>query len=190
MRRGASAYVIGVALVGLPVGGCGPSPTPSPDSSALSSAETRPVVTPTSPPPELPKPSADAPVTAAAWVEPAAPASRAGDMELHVRARIAPLHYLHSPDAQAPFTPTSVELTPADWITPAGEWELLSMPDARGHLMDVVEFRRRMRLSEAVRPGRYEVECALKYQACTDELCWPPRVLKLKAPLDFEAAGH
>jgi hypothetical protein len=184
----ARGYVIGVVLIGLPIA-CGPATTPPASSApAGTQAQPPPLVMSTAPPPDVPNPSADAPVTAAAWVEPAPMPRGGGDLELHVRARVAPLHYLHSADAEAPFTPTSVELVSSDAVTPAGEWELLSKPDERGHLMDVVDFRRRLRVSDPAKAGRYEVECALKYQACTDELCWPPRVLQLKAPLVLERA--
>jgi hypothetical protein len=181
MRR-PRGHVVGFAVIGAialsgPPIGCGTTTQPTPSVRSAAAVE-----------PAIPDPTSDAPVTAAAWIIPGTDARR-GDMDLHVRARIAPGHYLHSTTAEAPFTPTSVELVPSDWITPAGGWELLTPPDAHGRLTDVVEFRHRVRLTEGVKPGRYEVDCTLKYQACTDELCWPPRVLELKAPLALKAAG-
>jgi hypothetical protein len=113
-------WVIGaLALQGLP-GGCGPAgqPKSSPSIDASDARE-----------PAIPNPTADAPVSAAAWIVPGSEArgsrgrGRGGAMELHVRARIAPGHYLHSTTAGPPFVATSAELESSTVIEPVGEWE-------------------------------------------------------------------
>jgi hypothetical protein len=37
-----------------------------------------------------------------------------------------------------------------------------------------------VRAADAAAPGMHELVCTLNYQACNDEVCWPPRKIVLK----------
>jgi hypothetical protein len=138
--------------------------------------------------PVIPDPTAEEPVTAGAWLSPGAiaPGSAA---ELRVRVRVAAGHYLHAAGAEPPFVPTSVEVTPSNVVKPLGDWEMTGGADANGHLSGTVEFRRRVRVAEGSAAGVHDLTCSLTFQACTPELCWPARVLKLTAPFTVNPAG-
>ncbi|HTR62205.1 MAG TPA: hypothetical protein VMH37_10920 [Candidatus Binataceae bacterium] len=43
------------------------------------------------------------------------------------------------------------------------------------------------RIAEMMNPGAYQVEGTLRCQACSDEICEPPRVLRFSLPLTIEA---
>lgn len=168
----------GAIVAALCAGGCGPVTTLPPP---VPPAATRPASAPsTTANPTIPEPSADNPVTAAAWLSPGeiAPGTAA---ELRVRVRIAAGHYLHAAGTEPPFVPTSIELAPSDAVRPACDWEITRGADAAGRLSGTVEFRRRVRVAEGAAAGRHDLACGLTFQACTPELCWPPRVLKLRA---------
>jgi hypothetical protein len=137
--------------------------------------------------PEISEPSAENPVTAAAWMTPG-DVSSGEPAEVRVRVRIAPAHHLYAPGvpADAPGIPVSLVLKPLDALEPVGEW---TFPETDGnkHLTGVVEFRRAVRVRQGTAAGAHQVACELRYQACTSELCWPPRTLTLSVALNVRA---
>jgi hypothetical protein len=131
--------------------------------------------------PAIAAPNSAQPVTAAAWLSP--PGVQAGDeMVLHVRVRVAGGHYLHSTTvSDSVFTPLSIETDSSDALHSAGDWAFPTA-DARGRLTGTLDFTRTLRASDSAATGKHDVICNLTYQACNDEVCWPPQKLVLKAP--------
>jgi hypothetical protein len=118
-------------------------------------------------------------VTAAAWLAPPT-AVPGGATELRVKVRVAGGYHLYTAaGAKPPFTAASVEIKPSDHVRPNGQCHVEGA-DARERLTGVAEFRQPLRVSEDAAAGHHEVVCVLTFQACNDELCWPPRNLVLK----------
>src|SRR5687768_6468409 len=128
MRRPLATMIAGFVLTGAVSSGCGTSPsTPDryPDPPHFTSA--RPNV------PEPPPPSADDPVTAAAWLAPPT-AVPGGAAELRVKVRVADGYHLYTAAAaNHPFTAASIEVKPADPIRPNGRCAVQGA-DERGRL--------------------------------------------------------
>jgi hypothetical protein len=168
---------LGVVLNGAVSLGCGSGVT-APDRHADLSlpAATRPSV------PAPPAPSSDEPVTAAAGLS-SATAVPGGATEIRVTVRVAGGYHLYTAAAALPpFTAASVEVKRSDQIRPAGRCEVEGADD-RGSLRGAAEFRQPLRVSDTAARGRHEVVCTLTYQACNDELCWPPQTLVLRTSL-------
>jgi hypothetical protein len=108
-------------------------------------------------------------------------------LEILVRARIAGGHHIYGTNVVGKaFTPTRVDLALPAGIEPAGDWE--APPTSRaadGEFIytDSVVFRRNVRARPDLAPGKVRLEGELHYQACTDELCWPPKTVHLSATL-------
>lgn len=133
--------------------------------------------------PKLPEATSENPVVAVAWLTPDELA--AGQLaELRVRVHIAPGHLLYLPGAaaDAPGIPVSLNLKQGDILIFASDWDLPA-GDGNKRLTGDVEFRRKVRVAPRATPGPRDVTCDLRYQACTSELCWPPRTLNLVASL-------
>jgi hypothetical protein len=121
-------------------------------------------------------------VTAAAWLS-SPTAVPGGEAELRVRVRVASGYHLYTAAAaKPPFTAASVEIKPSDHLRADGRCEVEGA-DASGRLRDAAEFRQPLRVSDTAAAGLHEVVCTLTFQACNDELCWPPRTLVLRTSL-------
>jgi hypothetical protein len=128
------------------------------------------------------KPTPERPVTAAVRID-TIRITRGSDIDVRVLVRIAPGHWLYArTDAGSPFNSVTLKLTAEASIRESGPWQF-PRADARGHIYGDVEFRGRLHAAEEIAPGTYPVRCELTYQACTAELCWPPRTLKLETTL-------
>ncbi len=181
-------------LIGLGTG-CGadpreitsePSPAGNPREQVVSPAQQQPIIP--APldalaPPDVPEPSPSEPVKAVMACRP----SGRDKAELLVAVRIARAHYLHAEaDHGGIFTPLKIEasLPPGvefdgDWIFPAPEAERL--PVYRTSVL----LRRFLKVTSP--PPSRHVTVVLRYQACNDELCWPPGKLELSAPIPTQA---
>jgi len=173
-----SSIAVAAFTVGCAHGPLVPGRAASQTAASISSAETQPAI---------PEPTAADPVVAAAWIAPGT-VSPGSSAELHVHIRVAGGFYLHPADAKAPFVPTSVDMQPSDVLRPSGNWTLVRGRDAGGQLSGAIELRSRLMLIGGASPGRHEVTCCLRFQACNPELCWPSRVLELHAPYVVSAA--
>jgi hypothetical protein len=128
--------------------------------------------------PGIEAPTADRPVTAVAWIE---SSNRPADseFELHVLIQIAPDHWLYArTEANSPFKRVSLKFKTADGISEAGPLSTPA-PDACGHYTGEVELRQRLHLAKDASPG--QITCALAFQVCNSELCWPPQTIQMKA---------
>jgi hypothetical protein len=129
------------------------------------------------------EPSSRQPVTA---VMKSAPNVMAGQaFEILVRVAIAGAHHLYASNASGqPFIPTTVELTLPRGVEALGDW-IGPEPTRRrnGELVytDSALFRRQLKVGANVPAGPLSIKGELHYQACTEELCWPPRSIPLSS---------
>ena len=108
--------------------------------------------------------------------------------ELLVAVRVARAHYLHAEaDHGGTFTPLRIEATLPPGVEFLGDWSFPAPKKERG--IDIyrtsVPLKRTLKVTSA--PADSKVTGVLRYQACNDELCWPPGKLELSAPLSIQA---
>ena len=130
-------------------------------------------------------------VSATLRIEPAE--VRAGQtLQVLVQLEISGGHYLYASNTE-PFIPVTVTLTlPPGLDAPAG-WTISPAASAKGgHWVytDSVQFRRTLRIGSNVPPGLLSIACELRYQACTEELCWPARTVPLSSPVRVRSSGR
>jgi hypothetical protein len=180
---------VSLALI-LPLGhlsGCGPehaSPqatapdqhkAPTPTVSAAPIPEPDPIV---------PEPSQSDPVKAVMECR-----KKGGDTaELLVAVRIAGTYYLHADaDHDGTFTPLKVEATLPPGVEFVGDWCSPAPTQERGIevFRSSVLLKRTLKVISATADSK--VTGVLRFQACNDELCWPPGKMELSAPLSIQA---
>jgi hypothetical protein len=137
----------------------------------------------------VPEPSPSEPVKAVMACRPAShPDGATG--ELVVVARIARAHYLHAEaDQGGTFTPLSIHAALPPGVEFVGDWSFPAPEHGRGGLpiyRDSVLLTRALKVTGPLPPSRV-VTGVLRYQACNDELCWPPGKLELSASIPFQA---
>ena len=108
--------------------------------------------------------------------------------ELLVAVRIAGTYYLHADaDHGGTFTPLKVEATLPPGVEFVGDWSFPAPTKERG--IDIyrtsVLLKRALKVTSAAADSK--VTGVLRYQACNDELCWPPGKMELSAPLSIQA---
>jgi hypothetical protein len=138
----------------------------------------------------LPKPSSYRPVTAAMEIVPA-DVQKGGIAEIQVRLEIAGAHYIYATNVVGkPFIPVSLNVNLPDGIEFSGGW-VAPAPDRTktGELVytDSVSFRRSLRVGSNVPAGPVSIRGELRYQACTEELCWPPQTITLSSSINVSA---
>jgi hypothetical protein len=130
----------------------------------------------------VPEPSPSEPVKASMEFRSAGD----GTAELLVAVRIARAHYVHAPgDEGSKFAPLSMELTLPDGVTTVGDWIFPPPQAGRGgspEYRDSVLLKRSLRIG-AISPRTLTIGGVLRFQACTEELCWPAGKMELFAPL-------
>ncbi|GEM_PF-3066472 len=136
------------------------------------------------------EPSSSRPVTAVMEIIPAE-IRKAGSAEVQVRLAIAGAYYIYVSNAVGkPFTPVSLTVMLPDGIEFSGGW-LASAPERTktGELVytDSVTFRRPLRTGSNAPVGRLFIRGEVHYQACTEELCWPPQTITLSSPLNVRS---
>jgi Disulphide bond corrector protein DsbC len=108
--------------------------------------------------------------------------------ELLVAVRIAGTYYLHAEaDHGGTFTPLKIEATLPPGVEFVGDWSFPAPTKERG--IEVyrtsVLLKRALKITSATADSK--VTGVLRYQACYDELCWPPGKLELSAPISIQA---
>jgi hypothetical protein len=135
-------------------------------------------------------PSDHQPVTAGIAAEHAT--VRPGDIfDVVVRIRIAEGHHIYAagPANPAVFTGTAVNLTMPDALESVSDWSTLPMARMRnGNLVytNAVVFRRSLKLRADAPAGSLPIKGILRFQACNDQLCWPPKDLPLATTIQVE----
>lgn len=113
---------------------------------------------------------------------------QAGDaFELRVSVKIDSAHHIYASNTvRSPFVPATLEVALPDGVEALGTWNGPEPKRSRGGeciYTDTVEFRRAFRLQTNVPPGSMSIRGEFRFQACTDELCWPPRTIALATSL-------
>jgi hypothetical protein len=136
------------------------------------------------PDPIAPEPSSNEPVKAVMECR-----TTGGDTaELLVAVRIAGTYYLHAEaDYGGTFTPLKVEATLPPGVEFVGDWSFPAPKKERGIEIyrTSVLLKRTLKVTSAT--ANPKVTGVLRYQACNDELCWPPGKLELSAQLSNQA---
>lgn len=131
----------------------------------------------------LSKPSSSQPVTAAMKTTPTE--VRAGEIfEILVRVEIAGAHHIYASNVVGKPFPISLNVTFPGGIEASGDWIAPAPSRTKtGELVytDCVSFRRSLKVGSNVPGGPLSIKGELLYQACTEELCWPPRTIKLSS---------
>ena len=132
------------------------------------------------------KPRTDAdPVEA--WIGVGGTEIRAGDtFAVTVGLAIPPPFEIQDRHAPPPAIATTVELTLPAGLHAVGEWSAPSpvrsqWPDGHSVYVGQVEFVRQVRVDKHVKPGEYEIGCAIRYRACNDRYCLRPISFDLPA---------
>jgi hypothetical protein len=138
----------------------------------------------------VPDPTPGEPVTAVMTIHPNHAA--AGEtVEVLVRVRIASAHFIHaSGEAGAPFVPLAVNAKLSAGVEPVGDWQLPPPEKGRGTALvyrDSVVLRRSFRVVSMSASESLLLTSELRYQVCTDELCWPQGKLQLSASLTIHS---
>jgi len=122
----------------------------------------------------------------------ALPEVRAGEkFEILVRVEIAGAHHIYASNvAGKPFIPTTLDVTLPRGVEALGKW-IGPEPTRRrnGELVytDSVLFHRSLKVRANVPPGLLSIKGELQYQACTEELCWPPRTIQLSSSISVQS---
>lgn len=171
----------------LPLGvlsSCGPDRVSPPAVATNRSQSPAPTAPPPQPDPVAPEPSRSDPVKAVMECR----ATGGDTADLLIALRIAGTYYIHAEaDHGGTFTPLKVEMTPPAGVEFVGDWQFPPPTKERGIEIyrTSVLLRRTVKLAPAT--GSPKVAGVLRYQACNDELCWPPGKLELSAPLPTQA---
>jgi hypothetical protein len=99
--------------------------------------------------------------------------------DLVVFVRIAGGHHIYSTSKQpAPFSPTNLKLMLPAALEPDGDW-VSSKPTitraGESVYFDSASFRHRIKVRLNALETPLSIKVELRCQACTEELCWPPR---------------
>ena len=127
-------------------------------------------------------PSPSEPVTAAMKIRPEN--AIAGEtVEILVYARIAPGHYLHAAsDPGDAFACVAVKLTLPEGVEASSDWRYPTPDNGQNNApvyRNSILLRRSLTVRAHAPPQDLLITAELHYQACTDELCWPPQLVKL-----------
>lgn len=136
--------------------------------------------------PEPATPSASEPVTAVMQAVPAEiPAG--GTFELFVRAAIASAHHVYARVPEdSPFQAAVLELNLPPGLEALDDWsrsEPVQRRPGEWVYTGSAWFRRRLRVVAPPPDGVVTIRGLLHFQACNEELCWPPGVLPLSVSL-------
>ena len=133
--------------------------------------------------PDVPEPTPSDPVKAVMVYRP----SGRSTAELLVVVRIARAHYLHAEaDHGGTFTPLRIEASLPPGVEFDGDWDYPTPEAGRvPAYRNTVLLRRSLKMTYSTSPQN--ATGVLRYQACNDELCWPPGKLELSAPLAIQS---
>jgi len=137
----------------------------------------------------VPESSPSEPVKAVMKFRPAS-VSDGSTVELLVDVRIARAHYLHAAgDPGSRFTSLDMEVTLPAGIKFIGGWKFPPPEAGRAGApvyRNSVLLRRSLKVASTLPPQPLIVAGVLSYQACTDDLCWPPGKTELSATLSTQ----
>jgi hypothetical protein len=134
----------------------------------------------------VPEPSPSEPVKAAILIRPVN-VSPGETAELLVYVRVASAHYLHAADSSdQTFIPVSIDVALPHGVEAASDWQFPTPEKVHGNALgyrNSVLLIRSVKLLSSVPEQTLHFQGELRYQACTEELCWPPGKIELSAAL-------
>jgi hypothetical protein len=134
----------------------------------------------------VPKSSIGPPVSGAMSVS-SSQAMPGETVEIIVHVEIGATYHIYASNAVAKtVNPTTIDLTLPHGVEALGDWSGPEPTRRRsGELVytDSVQFRRLLKLHAKVPMGALSIKGTLRYQACTEEICWPPRSIQLSSLL-------
>jgi len=138
----------------------------------------------------IPDPSPSEPVLVRMMFDP--PFGAAGESaELIVYVRIARAHFLHSSgDEDSIFSPVEMRVQFPMELQTKGNWQRPQPgPDSRGQhvFRDAVMLRCPVKVASDAPNSELTVKGQLSFQVCTDELCWPRRLIEVSAPFTIQS---
>jgi hypothetical protein len=138
----------------------------------------------------VPEPSPSEPVTAAMKIR-SESAPSAGTFEILVFVRIARAHYLHAANKSGePFIPVSINLPLPQGFEALGDWQFPPPEKTKANTLgfrNSIVLRRSLKVLSTAPSQTMIVTGELRYQVCTDELCWPPGKIELTSPLPIRS---
>jgi hypothetical protein len=106
-------------------------------------------------------------------------------IEVLVNVRIARAHYLHAANGwDKTFSPVAIKSELPEGVQPIGDWQLPKPTKIHGASVgyrDSILLTRKLKVLPSVKKQTVVFTAYLQYQACTDEMCWPPANTKLTA---------
>ena len=134
----------------------------------------------------VPTPTAENPVAAEMRVFPI-PNGNGKQFEAVIRVRIAATHHLHGPEEKAgPFAPLSVNLVLPAGSETHGGWQFSKparVSDDRQVYTNSVVLRQSLSMPLNAPVESLSIKAELRFQACSEDFCWPPQSIRLAAPL-------
>lgn len=124
--------------------------------------------------------------------------ARPGDViQLAIQVTISDGYHINAHQLEDEFLiPTELKITPGKGFQVASpvypqatshevsfSEQPLSVYEGKVHIIVPVTLGRKLR------PGKYTITGTLKFQACNDEACFPPRTVKLQIPLEIVRTG-
>ncbi|MBN9691790.1 MAG: hypothetical protein J0M24_16235 [Verrucomicrobia bacterium] len=117
---------------------------------------------------------------------------KAGEsFEVQVIVELAAGYHIYATQGvRGPFTPTALEFTFPEEVESLGTWgapEPKRDPSGEPSYWGKAVFSRLLRVRTNVPPGALSIKGKFQYQACTEELCWPPRSTLLVTSIQVTA---
>ncbi len=136
-----------------------------------------------------PEPSASEPVTGALQIPGQVRAGKR--FEVLIKLRIAGRHHIYATTGvREPFVPTKLEFLFPEGVEPLGAYDLPTPARTRNGdaiYTDNLIVRQPCHVRPNISTGTVSIQCEVRYQACADELCWPPRSIQLVSKINLKA---
>jgi DsbC/DsbD-like thiol-disulfide interchange protein len=130
------------------------------------------------------------PVAATMTVQPAT-VSPGGTANLSIKVRIQPLFHIYALNKSGnENTPTTLDVTLPEGFKLKGDWKAPA-PKKSGKARiyrDEVILNAAVNVTRKARSGKHPIKCAMQYQVCNEEVCWPPATLDLATEVEVVAS--
>jgi hypothetical protein len=135
------------------------------------------------------EPSAHDPVTVALATDPAQ-VKPGGIFQVLLRARVADGYHIYAATPRSKtFTGTSISLKLPDGVESVSNWSTpaaISASDGELIFTNSVTFSRSLKVNAEAASGPLSFTGELRFQACNDQLCWPPKTIPFSATLTVQ----
>jgi len=137
------------------------------------------------------KPRSDRDPVAASLKVPRNTFSAGDTFEVSIVLDVAPFYEIDDEHAPPPAVATRLELKLPAGFQAVGDWSLpestdSDTPDGRAVYVGAVAFTRGVNIENDVKPGKYYLICAIRYQACNARRCLRPVNCKLRVVVSVQ----